>query len=96
MNLLAIETATQACAVGVRTSAGHEVARVLDVERRHTEVLVAGMSALLEECGLLPRDVECVVVDIGPGLFTGLRVGIATAIGFAEGLGCGLVGVTSL
>ena len=96
MNVLAIETATQACAVGVRTSEGRESVRVLDLERRHTEVLVAGISSLLEECGLVPRDVERVVVDIGPGLFTGLRVGIATAIGLAEGLGCGLVGVTSL
>jgi tRNA threonylcarbamoyl adenosine modification protein YeaZ len=37
-----------------------------------------------------------VVVDRGPGLFTGLRVGIATAIAFSEALGCELVGVTSL
>ena len=36
------------------------------------------------------------MVDRGPGLFTGLRVGIATAIGFSQALGCALVGVTSL
>jgi len=96
VNLLAIETATQACALGVRTSDGVEVTRVLDLDRRHTEVLALGMVELLDECGLVARDIERVVVDRGPGLFTGLRVGIATAIGFAEGLGCELVGVTSL
>jgi tRNA threonylcarbamoyladenosine biosynthesis protein TsaB len=96
MNLLAIETATQACGAGVRTSGDVEVTRVLDLERRHTEVLVSGIATLLAETGLVARDIDRVVVDIGPGLFTGLRVGIATAIGLAEGLGCGLVGVTSL
>jgi tRNA threonylcarbamoyladenosine biosynthesis protein TsaB len=96
MNLLAIETATPACAVGVRTAAGLEVTRVVNEDRRHTEALVPAVAVLLHEVGLSPRDVTRVVVDRGPGLFTGLRVGVATAIAFAQGLGCELVGVTSL
>ena len=96
MNLLAIETATPACGVGVRTSGGVELTRVVDENRRHTEVLTLAMAELLGECGLCPRDIGRVVVDRGPGLFTGLRVGIATASAFAQALGCGLVGVTSL
>jgi tRNA threonylcarbamoyl adenosine modification protein YeaZ len=96
VNLLAIETATPACAVGVRTSSGREVARVVDDGRRHTEALTGAMKTLLDEVGLAPRDVDRVVVDRGPGLFTGLRVGIATAIAFSQALGCELVGVTSL
>jgi tRNA threonylcarbamoyladenosine biosynthesis protein TsaB len=44
----------------------------------------------------VPRAIDRVVVDHGPGLFTGLRVGIATAIGFSQAIGCDLVGVTSL
>lgn len=96
MNVLAIETATPACAIGLRVDGGVEVTRVLDLERRHTEVLAAGIAGLLTEAGLSPRDVARVVVDVGPGLFTGLRVGIATAIGLSQGLGCDLVGVTSL
>ena len=95
VNILAIETATPVCAIGLR-SATDEVVRVLDNDRRHTEVLAAGVSQLLDELALSARDIDRVVVDVGPGLFTGLRVGIATAIGLAEGLGCGLVGVTSL
>jgi tRNA threonylcarbamoyl adenosine modification protein YeaZ len=54
------------------------------------------MKTLLDEVELQPRDVNRVVVDRGPGLFTGLRVGIATAIAFSQALGCELVGVTSL
>jgi tRNA threonylcarbamoyladenosine biosynthesis protein TsaB len=96
VNLLAIETATQACCVGVRTTSGVEIARVVDESRQHTETLTLGMGALIKEAGLLARDIDRVVVDRGPGLFTGLRVGVATANAFARGLGCGMVGVTSL
>jgi tRNA threonylcarbamoyladenosine biosynthesis protein TsaB len=94
--IVAIETATPACAVGVRTTAGVELTRVVDDGRRHTEALTAAMKSLLDEVGLTPRDVNRVVVDRGPGLFTGLRVGIATAIAFSQALGCELVAVTSL
>jgi len=96
VNIVAIETATPACAVGVRTTAGAEVTRVVDDGRRHTEALAGALKTLLDEVGLEPRDVNRVVVDRGPGLFTGLRVGIATAIAFSQALGCELVGVTSL
>ena len=96
MNILAIETATPACAVGIRTASGIEVARIADDGRRHTEALTQAMSDLLTEVGLEPREISRVVVDRGPGLFTGLRVGIATAIAFAQGIGCELVAVTSL
>jgi tRNA threonylcarbamoyladenosine biosynthesis protein TsaB len=96
VNIMAIETATPACAVGVRTANGVEVTRVADDARRHTEALTEAMKVLLEEVELTPCDVDRVVVDRGPGLFTGLRVGIATAIGFSQALGCDLVGVTSL
>jgi tRNA threonylcarbamoyl adenosine modification protein YeaZ len=96
VNIVAIETATPACAVGVRTVSGVEVSRVVNDGRRHTEALALAMGVLLDEVGLTPRDVTRVVVDRGPGLFTGLRVGIATAISFSQGLGAELVGVTSL
>ena len=96
VNILAIETATTSCAVGVRTREGREITRVVDEQRHHTETLTLAMATLLDECALVPRDVECVVVDRGPGLYTGLRVGVATALAFARALGVGVVGVTSL
>lgn len=96
MNILAIETATPACALGLRTHDGFEVAWVVDDERHHTEVLTSSIARLLAGSDLRVRDLDRVVVDRGPGLFTGLRVGLATALGLSEATGCALVGVTSL
>jgi len=96
VNILAIETATPACAIALRTSDGAELSIVVDDDRHHTEALTPGVRSLLVEAGLTPKAVDRVVVDRGPGLFTGLRVGIATAIGFALGASADLVGVTSL
>jgi tRNA threonylcarbamoyladenosine biosynthesis protein TsaB len=95
VNLLAIETATTACAIGVRAGDAR-LTRVLDENRRHTEVLAVGIAEMLSELDLTASDLDRVVVDRGPGLFTGLRVGLATAGAMAHAVGCDLVGVTSL
>jgi tRNA threonylcarbamoyladenosine biosynthesis protein TsaB len=96
MNILAIETATPACAMGIVTNEGNELSLIVDDERHHTEALTPGIRELLSRVALSPKSIDRVVVDRGPGLFTGLRVGIATAIGFALGANADLVGVTSL
>ena len=96
MNILAIETATPACAMGLSTGDGVELSLVVDDERHHTEALTPGIHELLQRVALPAKSIDRVVVDRGPGLFTGLRVGIATAIGFALGASAELVGVTSL
>jgi tRNA threonylcarbamoyl adenosine modification protein YeaZ len=96
MNILSIETATSACAIGLRRHDGEEIVRVLDTDRRHTEALTPGIADALATLSLRPADITRVVIDVGPGLFTGLRVGIATAIAFAQAVGAELVSVTSL
>jgi tRNA threonylcarbamoyladenosine biosynthesis protein TsaB len=95
VNILSIETATTVCAIGLRTEHG-DVVRTLDTQRRHTEVLTAGIAQLLSESSLVVRDLDRIVVDRGPGLFTGLRVGLATAQAMAVGAGIVLVGANSL
>ncbi|NNN09905.1 MAG: tRNA (adenosine(37)-N6)-threonylcarbamoyltransferase complex dimerization subunit type 1 TsaB [Acidimicrobiaceae bacterium] len=96
MNILAIETATAVCAIGLRTTDGFELGWVVDEDRHHTEVLTSSIARALAQLDLRARDLDRVVVDRGPGLFTGLRVGLATALGLSEGTGCSLVAVTSL
>ena len=96
MNALGIETATETVGVAVRTAAGVEAELAVTGRRRHVETLTPAVDHLLGLVGLAPDDLEVVAVDVGPGLFTGLRVGVAAAKGLAQALGIGVVGVTSL
>lgn len=94
MRLAAIETATAATAVAVGED--DDVDEVLaDDRRRHTEALAPCLAAMLTARGWAVADLDVVVVDVGPGLFTGLRVGVATAKGLGVASGVGLVAVTS-
>ena len=93
--ILALETATSACAVGLSGDFGVDV-RIVNTERRHGEHLMPAVATLLADHHLTARDVTRVVVDRGPGLFTGLRVGVASALAFAQASGAQLVSVTSL
>lgn len=96
MNVLAIETATETVGVAVRTTEGVEAEFSLTGRRRHVESLTPAMEHLLGQVGLRPGDLDAVAVDLGPGLFTGLRVGIASAKGLAQALGIGVVGLSSV
>jgi tRNA threonylcarbamoyladenosine biosynthesis protein TsaB len=94
--MVAIETATETVGVAVRTTAGVQAELTLTGRRRHVETLTPALQHLLAQVDLVPGDVGVVAVDIGPGLFTGLRVGVAAAKGLAQSLGIGVVGATSL
>lgn len=94
--VVAIETATETVGVAVRTPDGVEAEFALTGRRRHVETLTPALEHLLGQVGLVPGDLGLVAVDIGPGLFTGLRVGVAAAKGLAQALGIGVVCATSL
>ena len=96
MNIVAIETATETVGVAVRTDAGVQAEFSLVGRRRHVESLAPALTHLLDQVGLVPADLGVVAVDLGPGLFTGLRVGVSTAKGLAQALGIGVVGLSSL
>jgi tRNA threonylcarbamoyladenosine biosynthesis protein TsaB len=61
--------------------------------RRHARTLVSELRELLASASATPRDVELVAVSVGPGSFTGLRVGVVCAKTFAYATGCTVVGV---
>ena len=100
MLLLALDTATPTLVAGVaRWSAG--AAEVLAEEARpsgtrHAELLTPAIRAALSAAGVTMRQIEGVVVGLGPGPFTGLRVGVVTAAALADARGLPVVGVCSL
>ena len=96
MNVLAIETATDAVAVALLRDDGGAAERVHSGGREHAERLVPMIEEVCAAAGCPLSDVGVVAVDVGPGLFTGLRVGVATAKALAYARGVRLLGVSSL
>lgn len=77
--VLAIETATPRCSVALGHEDGLLASFSVDRDRRHVETLVPAITAACAVAGVALADLDAVAVDTGPGLFTGMRVGIATA-----------------
>jgi tRNA threonylcarbamoyladenosine biosynthesis protein TsaB len=94
--LLGIETAAGLVGVALADADGPLAGVWLRSDRRHAETLAPAVEHVLSQARVTLADVEAIAVDVGPGLFTGLRVGVATAQGLAEGLGVGVVQVTSV
>jgi len=98
--ILAIDTATPAVTAGIvrRDGGGIEVLaeRVTVDARAHAEQLTPNAVGALADAGLTVADLDAVVVGCGPGPFTGLRVGMATAAAYGHALGIPVHGVCSL
>lgn len=95
MRLLAVETAT--VEVGAAIAVDGEVRAVVTVRpgRRHAETLHPAVAAACQLAGVGLDQLDAVAVDAGPGLFTGLRVGLAAAKAFAFACAVPLVACTS-
>ncbi|MCQ3807438.1 MAG: tRNA (adenosine(37)-N6)-threonylcarbamoyltransferase complex dimerization subunit type 1 TsaB [Acidimicrobiaceae bacterium] len=94
--ILGIESATSRVGCALGDAAGVLAARESAQPRRHAESLAPQIAEILNECGLRASAIEVIAVDVGPGLYTGLRVGITTAITMAHALDAVMVPVTSL
>ncbi|RKR75472.1 tRNA (adenosine(37)-N6)-threonylcarbamoyltransferase complex dimerization subunit type 1 TsaB [Frondihabitans australicus] len=85
--LLAIDTSS-GTSVAVVDRDGGVLAEVTETDtRRHAEVIGESIASCLDTAGVAPRDLSAVIAGMGPGPFTGLRVGIAAARAFAFGAG---------
>ncbi len=95
MNILAFDTATSRCSVALFT--GRELLqRVLDTPRQSTMEILDMARELVRHQELSFRDLDLIAVDVGPGSFTGLRVGIGIAQGLAYTSEVPMVGIDSL
>lgn len=103
MIVLGIDTATSSTAVALRLADGSTLQARDDPDRTqpprrpgHTTRLLPMVDELLTRANIGWRALERIAVGLGPGTFTGLRVGVATARGLAQSLGIELVGCSSL
>jgi len=93
---LAMATATPQVAVALSTDDGLLASFALRAGRRHGETLAPAIQSVLRLSGVTLGDVDLIAVDTGPGLFTGLRVGVSTAKALGAALDRPVVGVSSL
>lgn len=96
MKILAIESSINDGTVAAMESGRLVREIILDTERRSTQTLAPAIHDLLAEVQWRPADVQLVGISIGPGSFTGLRVGIATGVTFAYAVGARVMGVDTL
>ena len=96
MSILAIDTASSVSSVAVASEGKLQAEVTVEAGRTHSETLLSHIEGALSFAGVERSALTGVAVSIGPGSFTGLRIGLATAKAIAYGLGIPLVGVSTL
>ena len=97
MIVLAVDTAASLCSACVwDTRTGERGRAVLDLGKGHAEHLMAMIDDALGQAGVTYADLGAIAVAVGPGSFTGVRVGVAAARGLALALKIPAIGITTL
>ena len=100
MNILAFDTCFDGCSVCIARARADGVVELASAFERfetgHAERLVPMIGAAMEQAGLGFREIDRIAVTVGPGTFTGTRIGVAAARGLALATGVALVGASSL
>lgn len=86
MTLVGIETSTRVCGVGIANENGLSVERFLEEAHIHSEKLLTLLADVLKDAKIEIERIDAVAVSIGPGAFTGLRIGLSTAKGVCYAL----------
>lgn len=96
MKILAMDTALNACSVAI-TEDGRTRAHLNEKRARgHAETLLPMIQDLMKSADCAYHDLDLIAVTVGPGTFTGLRIGLAAARGIALAAGKPIVGITTL
>ena len=96
MLTLAIDTATKVCTVALCREQELLAEYTINMGMTHSEGLLPQLEQLIERTGIQKQDIELLAVSMGPGSFTGLRIGLATAEAMAYAWQCCLHGVDTL
>ena len=96
MKLLAIETTGAKASAALMDEAGKITVQGSDETMNHLQHLIPMIQQLMTNCALSINDITGILVSEGPGSFTGIRIGMATAKGLAQALNVPIVGVPTL
>ncbi len=96
MRLLAVDTSTLAGGVALLDGDRLRAEYLLDVTATHSERLMPAIDRVLADAGWAPENLEALAVAVGPGSFTGLRIGLAAVKGLALALGLPIAAVPTL
>jgi tRNA threonylcarbamoyladenosine biosynthesis protein TsaB len=96
MPILAIETSTLVSSVAVATEDTLLAEIIIQTKKTHSELLMPHIASIMDMAGVSKADIKAIAVSIGPGSFTGLRIGLATAKALSYALKIPIVGVPTL
>ncbi len=96
MKVLALDTAMSGCSVAFCNAPGECVFEQVAMKYGQAEALAPMAQLVMDKAGAAFADIDLIVTTIGPGAFTGLRIGIAAAQGFGIATGKPVIGVTTL
>ena len=96
MKILCIDTSSKLCSVAILENTTLINKLELDNGLTHSETLMPLIKNLLETCNLSLNDIDLLVSDVGPGSFTGIRIGVATCKAFSDSLNIPCIGISSL
>lgn len=97
MNILAFDVSITGCAVGcLDSTTGQWTYRHESTDRGQAEILIPMIESVVQEAGITMKDIGCIAVTQGPGSFTGVRIGLATARTLGLALNIPVCGLSTL
>lgn len=96
MKILSIDTASNICTVAILEDTNCIEEIIVNDAKNHSEKIMPIIDEALNRTDLTLKDIDLVVCDKGPGSFTGIRIGVATALGFEDSLNIKTIGISSL
>ena len=96
MKILAVDTSSKLCSVAILEDKNLIKKLELDNGLTHSETLMPLIQQLLNKCSLSLNNINLLVSDIGPGSFTGIRIGVSSCKAFSDSLNIPCVGISSL
>ena len=96
MKILSIDTASDLCTVALLEDENCVKEIIVNDARNHSEKIMPVIEQVLQETNSNLKDINLIVCDKGPGSFTGIRIGVGTALAFQDSLNIDCVGISSL